>query len=170
MRKILITYYSRTGLTSAVADEIANACDADLEPIRDIKNGFSGRSYLRSVFESMLHVDTLIRRVRYAPDDYDLIVIGTPIWCWNIASPVRAYIKSHRHQCTRVAFFLTCGGAGQRKVFRDMEKLTGQAPIACLALTDNEIKEEQQHEKIIQFTNELKGNNHVEPAKHQILK
>ncbi len=157
VRKILIIYYSRTGFTSTVANEIANSCGADLESIRDIRRRFDGKSYLRLVFEAAMHSDTLIRRVRYAPDNYDVVVIGTPIWCWNVSNPIRTYIKIHRHQFKRIAFFFTYGGSGQVKIFQDLEKLAGQTPIARLAVKDSDIKNERQHEEVKEFTAKLKN-------------
>lgn len=157
MNKILVVYHSRTGATSAVANEIAVACNADIESIRDIRRRFDGKSYLRLAFEAATHSNTLIRRIRYAPDNYDLVVIGTPIWCWNVSSPIRSYIKSHRHQCKRVAFFCTYGGSGYAKVFKDMEELAGQAAVASLFIKEDEIKTEKQHEKVAEFAKKLKS-------------
>jgi flavodoxin len=158
MKKILVAYYSRSGFTSAVAREIARICHADLEPIKDIRGHGQGGSYMRSALEAALHLSTTNRRVQHQPDSYDLVIIGTPIWCWNIASPVRAYINSHRALFKHVAFFCTYGGSGQGKVLQDLAALADQPAVATLELTDQEINDDKHHEKIARFIENLDRN------------
>lgn len=157
MTQILVLYYSRTGFTRTIARQVARACGADLEPIEDVtgRRGVSG--YARSVFEAALHLDTPIRRAKYVPSDYDIVVIGTPIWFWNVASPVLAYIKRHRRQFRRVAFFCTYGGSGQAKVLCDLESLCGRPAVATLAVADRDVTGKQYHDRLSKFAAALKG-------------
>jgi flavodoxin len=155
MKNILVVYYSRTGMTNMVAREIASACNADLEVIK-CEAGEDKKNYLTALFEAGLHLKASIHSSRHSPDDYDLVIIGTPIWGWNMSSPVRAYIEEHRHQFKNLAFFCTFGGAGYQKVFKDMENIAGQEPIASLELTEAEIKKDHHHEKIKTFVDKVK--------------
>ena len=102
-------------------------------------------------------METPTRRIMHTPENYDIVVIGTPVWCRNIASPIRTYIHDHRHQFTQVAFFCTSEGSGQKKVLRDLEKLAGKAPIATLSLTDDEIKAGMHRDPIIEFVARLQS-------------
>lgn len=140
--KILIAYYSRTGFTRTLAQRIARACNADLEAIEDdsLCGSRSGPiGYVRSSLEAALHLKAGIRPARHAPAEYDLTLIGTPVWFWNLSSPVRSYIEQHRAEIRRVGFFCTCGSSGQIKVLKDMEQLSGKRAVAGLGLTDAEI-------------------------------
>lgn len=157
MKKILVAYYSRTGHTSDIAKQIALACDAELESIKDIRRHRHAFGYLRMVFEAAFHLETTNQRVQNQPDEFDIVVIGTPIWCWNMASPVRAYVKRFRSRFKRVAFFCTCGGSGQAKVIRDLEKLAGQTALASLALAEPELRSEIADQKIAAFIASLNG-------------
>lgn len=157
MKKILVAYYSRTGHTSAVAKQIALACQGELESIKDIRRHRHAFGYLRMVFEAAFHLETTNQRVQNQPDEFDIVVIGTPIWCWNMASPVRAYVKRFRSRFKRVAFFCTYGGSGQTKVIHDLEKLAGQAAVASLALTEQEFHGEIFDQKIAEFIARLNG-------------
>ncbi len=157
MLKILVVYYSRTGFTSTISRQIAGICNAEFESIKLVEKRNSALGYLQSACEATLHMETPLRRIMHTPDNYDIIVIGTPVWCHNIASPVRTYIHDHRHQFTQVAFFCTSGGSGQKKVLRDLEKLAGKTPIATLSLTDNEIKAGMHHDQITEFVARLKS-------------
>lgn len=157
MTQILVLYYSRTGFTQTIARQIARACSADLESIEDVTGRDGASGYVRSALEAALHLDTSIRRARHVPGDYDIVVIGTPIWYWNVASPVRTYIKRHRRQFRRVAFFCTYGGSGQAKVLCDLEHLCGRPAVATLAVADADITGKLYHDRLSKFAAALKS-------------
>lgn len=88
--KILIIYYSRTGFTKKVAEELAAEWKCNVEAIEDVKSrgGFMG--YMRSVFEALKKKLPDIKPMQTDPSQYKLVVIGSPVWASNIPSPVRA--------------------------------------------------------------------------------
>lgn len=157
--KTLVSFYSRTGFTGRIAKEIAAACNADLEQIQDVRGNGKGAGYWRSALEAALHLQAPIRETTHWPGSYDLVIIGTPIWCWNIPGPVRSYLSSCAHQISHVAFFCTCGGAGQNKVLRNLETMSGQVALARLALTDQEIQEERYQIQLADFVAKIKDPN-----------
>ncbi|MDO8447759.1 MAG: flavodoxin [Rhodoferax sp.] len=156
MTKILVLYYSRTGFTRTIARQIAGACSADLEPIEDVTGRNHAGGYVRSAIEAALHVATPIRPAKHVPSDYDIVVIGTPIWCGNVASPVRSYLKRQRRQFHRVAFFCSYGGSGHAKVLRDLESLCGRPAVATLAVADADVTGESFRDRLSEFTDALK--------------
>jgi flavodoxin len=157
MSKILVLYSSRTGFTRAIAGDIACACGADVEAIEVVNQRGPASGYVRSAIEAALHLETPILSARRVPSDYDIVVIGTPIWLWNVASPVRSYIKGHRRQFRRVAFFCTSGGSGHAKVFRDLESLCGRPAVATWAVTDVDVSGEFHRDGLSEFADALKG-------------
>lgn len=156
-QKILVVYYSRTGFTQTVAQQLAHACHADLECIVDDRGRSRADGYARAALSAALHVASAIAPSRHAPRDYDLVVIGTPIWCWNMASPVRAYIQRHRSAFRRVAFFCTMGGSGQAKVLRDLEVLCGRPAVAALSLRNEEITHRLHRQRLAEFAASLRA-------------
>jgi flavodoxin len=160
-KKTLVVYYSRTGFTSAVAKRIARDCNADLLSIRSIKTRRGIGGYLRSSLEAVLHARAGIRSTTLR-SNYDLVVIGTPVWFGNMSSPVRAFIQQHQPAFKRLAFFCTYGGSGADKVLHDMEALCGIHPIAKVGLRDQEIQHPMREDKLLDFTNRL--NRAVESA------
>jgi len=167
MKRILVVYYSRSGFTRKLAKRIAEASDANLEFIEDRTQRYSVFGYLRSAVEAALHLRTGIRAIKQSPGDYDLVVIGTPIWCWNIASPARAYIEKYRDQLKWVAFFCTYGGSGQFKVLSDMESLAGRQPLATLALSDQEIENNHFQRVLSRFVAQIKNTGIIPAAGKQ---
>lgn len=157
MIKILVLSYSRTGFTQAIAEEIARACGTDLELIEDVNQRGRASGFVRCAVEAVLHLQTAVCAARYMPDDYDIVVIGTPVWFWNVASPVRSYIKLHRSQFRRVAFFCSYGSSGHAKVLRDLESLCGRPSVATLAVADADVSGGFYRDRLSQFTAVLRG-------------
>ena len=155
--KTLVVYFSRSGVTKALAEQIARGCAADIEPVKDltVRDGLFG--YLKSLLQAAWHREALIGSSEYSPGDYELIVLGTPIWCWNMSSPIRSYIKRYQGQFRRVALFCTYGGAGQEKVLADMQALCVVVPIATLAVTTETMREGLVQQKVTDFARVIQG-------------
>jgi len=68
--------------------------------------------------------------------NYDLVIVGTPVWASNVSTPVRTYLSQNRGLLPRVAFFCTMGGRGSERALRKMEEISGARPVARLALRE----------------------------------
>lgn len=136
MNRILVVYYSRTGTTGKVAQAIASALGADVEEIVDSAERKGLMGFLRSGTEGMLGMPSAIRPPVRNPVGYDLVLVGTPVWAWSVSSPVREYLTWMGGSAKRVGFFITEGGAGGNRAFRQMEELCGKPPLQTLELTD----------------------------------
>ncbi len=137
---MLVVYYSRTGTTEKVAEALAMATDADIEPLVDTVKRGGILGYLRSGRDAMRRKGAHLKVLSVDPTRYDLVLIGTPVWGGNISAPTRAFLEKYRGRLQNVAFFLTSGGErGQGAVLRDMAAAVGRKPIARLALTQAEV-------------------------------
>lgn len=76
--KTLLVYYSRSGHTAKIAQELADALECDIEEIIDTKNRSGIIGWLRSGRDAMNQSLTLLKDPVNDPADYDLLVIGTP--------------------------------------------------------------------------------------------
>jgi len=155
--KILVVYYSRTGHTRRVAEEIAATLRADLEEIVDPENRLGLLGYLRSGGQAFFGQEADIREPLKDPAGYDLVIVGTPVWNWSLSAPVRAYLTRRQQRFARppVAFFLTEGGSGEQRVLGQMEELTGKAPLDVMAVREAEIANGRYHDKIRGFAEAL---------------
>jgi flavodoxin len=77
---ILVVDYSRSGNTHDVAKAISRGCCADLERIHDERSRAGLWGYLRSAREALKQKPGHIRRPKHDPADYDLVVLGSPVW------------------------------------------------------------------------------------------
>ena len=154
--KTLVVFYSKTGITKEVAVHISEELDCDIEEIFDVKSRKGILGYIKSGIESAFRKTPEIKKTEVDPSDYDTIIIGTPVWAENMASPVRTYLFRNNDKLNRVAFFCTMGSRGSKKTFLEMERLSEFNPLACLVLTGNEIKQEKHIKKVKEFINKIK--------------
>ncbi len=157
MQRILVVYYSRTGHTQQVAEAIASTFDADLEAIGDVKSRLGLLGSPRSAVEGLLGRLTGIRKVEKDLEQYDLVVLGTPIWSGNMSSPMRTYLTQQHGKFRQVAFFCTEGGIGGKRAFRQMAKIVGRDPIATMIITQRELRSEAYDGKVAQFVAQIEG-------------
>ncbi|WP_177136943.1 flavodoxin family protein [Hydrogenophaga aromaticivorans] len=156
MNRILVVHYSRTGHTDLVARQIAARCHADIERIEELTSRDGVLGYLRSAMEAILGLQPPIKRGRLRPGDYDLVIVGTPVWFWSVSSPVRSWLHRHHRALGNVAVFCTCGGSGHAKVLDDLERLCGHPALARIALTERAVDHCQQDPAFQRFLRELK--------------
>jgi flavodoxin len=139
MARTLVVYFSRSGYTRRLAEEIARRTEAELEAIEGVTERAGPLGYLRCAWEALTKRPAEIRAPAHAAADFDVVILGTPVWAGNISSPMRAYIAAQGKKCRQVAFFCTQGGSGGEKVQEAMARLCGRTPLATLTLNDRNI-------------------------------
>jgi flavodoxin len=149
--KALVVYYSRSGNTSKIAHEIADSLECDIEEIKDTKSRSGILGWLKSANDGRKKSFTTIEQPRYDPAQYDLIIIGTPIWAGNVSTPVRTYIHEKQAYFNNVAFFCTAGGDKVGGSFIDMTDLSGISPVATMGISGKDMKTGAHKSKIQDF-------------------
>lgn len=159
--RALVVCYSLTGTTRRVAQALAAELGGELEEIRcpRYRPGLLGS--LRAGHDSWRSLIPEIESPANDPSQYELVVVGGPIWAWNASTPVRAYLTRTAARLPAVAFFATAGGAGFERAFATMEALAGRQPTATLALAAEHFKEGKDPAAIAAFSAELRR---VSPA------
>jgi len=155
MKKILIVYYSKSGHTKKIAEELASLCNADIEAIKPYNDGDSGWRCLSAIIATGMRKGSAIEHQKYNPGDYDLVILGTPIWMWKTTSFTSQYIEENTKRIRNVAFFCTEGGSGDDKAFRQMAESLGRQPKATLTVTEQELKDQSYPAKLQAFTDNL---------------
>ncbi|HHF09558.1 flavodoxin [Thermococci archaeon] len=158
--KALVVYFSRTGNTKKIAESIAEELGCDIEEIVDTKNRSGALGFMRSGKDAMRKSLTKIKDVKCDPSEYDLAIIGTPVWARRLSTPVRTFIHQYTNQLSKVAFFATHRGDDAQNAFIDMEELCGKKPVTVMSFRDKEVKEENCIKKIREFISELKSVNY----------
>jgi len=150
MPKALVVFYSKSGTTKKLAEELAKCLKADIDGIIDKKSRSGPIGFLTAGRDAMKKKETEIE-YKLNPEKYDLVVIGTPVWGGSLTPAVRTYLK--KHKLKKAAFFCTCGGA-QDKTFAEMEKLAGK-PVSVLEVKGSEMNMEKTRESVKRFCAEV---------------
>jgi flavodoxin len=155
--KILVVYYSRTNTTKDIALKIQQKLNADLDEIVDKKDRSGAVAYLKSAVETVLSKAAEIEPIKKDPSDYDLVIIGTPVWAGTMATPVLTYLKENKDKFKNVSFFCTCGSGGYEKTLNDMEKISNKKSLERLFITRKN-KESSVNLEIPEYINNIKKN------------
>ncbi|MEA1883346.1 MAG: flavodoxin [Thermotogota bacterium] len=116
MSKTLVLYYSYEGHTKKVAEVIAKELSTDIEgvkPIKEMKTKGFGK-FLWGGSQVVMKKKPELKPMNVNPDDYDTIFVGTPVWAFTYAPPVKTILESGMLKNKKVAFFYTHeGGEGK---------------------------------------------------------
>jgi len=153
--KGLVVFYSRTGNTKKIAQDISNELNFDLEEIFDTKKRSGIIGLIRAGWDAFKGNLTEIKEVEKDPEGYDLVIIGTPNWAKSMTPAIRTYIKQEKEKLGRTAFFCTEGGKGGEKLFENLAEFSETEPISTLEILKKEIKKETYQEKLQKFVKEI---------------
>jgi len=140
-KKILVVYYSRTGNTKKVAEEAARILGADVEALIDKKDRSGVGGYVGAGKDATQKKLADIEPVKTDASKYDLVVIGTPVWGWNMTPAVRTYIANNKAVLKQIAVFTTAGGTKPDKIVAAIEELAGKKALAFEGFFQGEIKD-----------------------------
>ncbi len=155
-KKILVAYYSRNGSTRKVSKIISEMLQCDVEEIYDTKKREGMWGFFISGRDAMLKKPTIIKETEKDSSQYDVVLIGTPIWAGNISCAVRTYINYNKDKFKKVAFFYTSGGTQGDKIFNDIERLCNKKSIANMGLTKKQISDDMYLQTVNEFIANIK--------------
>ncbi|MEO0108431.1 MAG: NAD(P)H-dependent oxidoreductase [candidate division WOR-3 bacterium] len=134
--KVLLVYYSRSGNTAKLADLLARELQCDTEQVQDVRSRQGLFGWLRSGFEAARKRLPAIQEPKHNPTDYELVIIGTPVWASTMSSPMRSYLNRYRERLpTQLAFFRTMAGNDPGRTFAEMAAFCSSPALATLAVT-----------------------------------
>ena len=133
MSKVLIAYFSASGVTARVAREMAEAVGADLYEIRpETPYTSADLDWRKKTSRSSLEMDDPACRppiqepVRNM-EQYDTVLVGFPIWWYVAPTIVKTFLESYDFSGKTVIPFATSGGSGMG---RTVDVLKGVCPVA----------------------------------------
>ena len=153
--RILVIFYSRSNNTRRAAEEIRNALDCDLEELIDIQDRTGALGYLHSAINAIRKTPSTIKEIKNDLSEYDLIIMGTPVWTGKMSTPIRTFIIQNHTKFKKTAFFCTATGSNFDGTFIEMQKLSKTTPLAQLGLTGKEINDGRYKSKLNKFVKKL---------------
>ena len=122
--KKLIVYYSLEGNTELIAGKISKYLEADvirLIPKKDFPKG-NIKKYIWGGKSATFGEKPKLEEYSFVVDEYDAIIIGTPIWAGTFSPPIKTFLTDNKISGKDIYLF-TCslGGAADKCI----EKLKG---------------------------------------------
>lgn len=154
--KSLVIYYSRSGNTRIIAEKITQQIGGDIEEIVDKKRRNGSFGFVLSGYDATRGRTTEIAEMKKSPKDYDLIVVGTPMWNKRITPAVRTYLKNNDLSEKRVALFCTNLKSQPEQVFKTLKELMPESNfIGELTITNAQKDREKTEKKISEWSKSL---------------
>lgn len=117
MNKILVCYFSATGTTKRVSEQVAKIVNGDLFEIEPVEkytsedldwNNKNSRSTLE--MEDVASRPKVARKVNNL-EEYSKIVISFPVWWYREPSIIDTFIEENNLEGKEVYVFVTSGGS-----------------------------------------------------------
>ena len=122
-KKILVVYYSWScGNTEKIAEQLSNACNADIARIETVEP--YPEDYQETVEQGQREVNAgfmpEIEPLEFNPENYDVIVIGTPTWWYTMAPAVKTFTSMYDF-AGKTVVALSTNGSWPGNVTADIE-------------------------------------------------
>lgn len=153
--KSLVVYYTRTGNARFVAETIAAEIGSDVEEVIDMKKRSGVLGYLSGGKDARQGKETQIAPSTKSPADYDLIIVGTPIWAARPTPAVTTYLKKNNLSGKKVTVFFTQGGKKPQGIEQIKALMPNSEYIAELTLVSPLKSKEESEKQIIEWCKTL---------------
>jgi len=157
--KTLVIYYTRTNFTKKIAEELSVKLQTTIEEVIDLKNRRGALGFVIAGKDAVQKNLTEIKLPDLNFADYDLVLVGTPVWAGTMAPAIRTILTDKKSELKKVACFATQGGQNLQKVFSEVEKLIDKKLVASEFFVDKEIVQKIYTDKMEKFVEQLKINN-----------
>ena len=130
-QKTLVLYYSQTGTTQTLAEELQKQLGADIERIEAVVpyDGDFQATIQRAGEELRNGTLPEINPIQANLADYDVIFIGYPIWFGTYAMPIATLVKENDFAGKTIVPFCTFGSGGLNASTEALKKALPGADI-----------------------------------------
>ena len=156
-KKVLVTYFSRSGNTREMAQQIQKIMGGDIFEIQTVTpypfeyNAVTkqAKQELESGFKPPIKAK--VTNIK----EYDIVFVGSPNWWNTIAPPVMTFLSEHDLSGKTIVPFITHAGSGLGRSATDIAKLAPKATMRDgLALWGKDVKSSQ--EQVAKWLQDLK--------------
>ena len=135
MSKVLVAYFSASGVTRKVAEEIAKAEQAELfEILPEVPYSAKDLDWKDKQSRSTLEMQDSGCRPPIAGQvenmaQYDVVFVGFPIWWGREPSVVDTFLDTHNFTGKTIVPFCTSGGSGIGETAKRMQEIVGTSAV-----------------------------------------
>lgn len=127
MEKVLVCFFSATGVTRFVARKISEEIEGDLFEIEPI-NSYSKEDLDWTNKESRTTIEMSnkdyrpkVKRKIENLDLYNKIIIGFPVWWYTAPTIINTFIEENDLSNKEIYVYVTSGGSSEIESFKDLK-------------------------------------------------
>ena len=141
MKKILVSYFSASGVTARVAQKLSQAIDGDLHEIIPAQpysqadlDWTNPQSRSSQEMKNKAYRPAIHNEVKNM-DDYDVIFLGYPNWWGDMPMPLYTFLEAYDFSDKTIIPFNTHGGSRFSSTISTIEELQPNATVIEDGLT-----------------------------------
>lgn len=139
---------------------MAQTLQADIEELQPVKPlNASGAGYVAWGLRQLVSASKpSLKPLIHNPREYDLIIIGTPVWSYTYTPPVRTFFETIDLKGKKIALFCSHGGDPKKTLGKMADCLSGNDIIGKIDFCDPlKTGVEQNKKKAVDWANSLKN-------------
>lgn len=135
MSKILVAYFSASGVTKKVAEKLAALVNADIHEIKPkVPYTKADLNWMDKKSRSSVEMNDKTFRPEIVKEDlnlssYDTILLGFPIWWYVAPTIINTFLENYDFSCKRIVLFATSGGSGFGNTIKELKPSAADAEI-----------------------------------------
>ena len=126
-QKVLVAYFSASGTTQEVAQQLAEAAGADLheikpeQPYTEADLDWNDKQSRSSVEMQDKQSRPAITAKLQNMQDYDVVYVGFPIWWYTCPTIINTFMEAYDFSGKTIIPFATSGGSSIKKACADLK-------------------------------------------------
>ena len=135
MSKILVAYFSASGVTKKVAEKLAALVNADIHEIKPkVPYTKADLNWMDKKSRSGVEMNDKTFRPEIVKEDlnlssYDTILLGFPIWWYVAPTIINTFLENYDFSGKRIVLFATPGGSGFGNTIKELKPSAADAEI-----------------------------------------
>lgn len=127
MKKVLVAYFSASGVTKGAAGQLAEVAGADLheikpaQPYTDADLDWTDKQSRSTIEMKDKSSRPAITNKIANMQDYDVVYVGFPIWWYTAPTIINTFMESYDFKGKTVIPFATSGGSSIKKACEDLK-------------------------------------------------
>ena len=127
MKKVLVAYFSASGVTKGAAEQLAAVAGADLheikpaQPYTDADLDWRDKQSRSTVEMKDKNSRPAITDKLKNMQDYDVVYVGFPIWWYTAPTIINTFMEAYDFKGKTVIPFATSGGSSIKKACEDLK-------------------------------------------------
>lgn len=154
MSNVLVVFYTRTENCRKIAEQISTKLNCDIDEIIDSKKWKGIFGFMVAGFNAVFERETRISYKRN-PQNYDVVVIVSPIWASKAPPAIRTYINENKDKIKKHAVLLSNDGSDVKKALGNFRRIK-EKPIAEYGTNKKDINTEFCQKNFEEFADKIR--------------